>query len=122
MLAPYIESNGDTPLLALSVRSLDLYDDFVARVTSESAVTVAYRRTGTLDVATDETEMRELRAMADVLSRQHVHAEILDAPAVRLEAVIREYALGGGVVRAVDGVTLALERGAFVAVSLAHNS
>jgi putative ABC transport system ATP-binding protein len=39
------------------------------------------------------------------------------APAVRLEAVIREYALGGGVVRAVDGVTLALERGAFVAVT-----
>ena len=85
MLAPYIEARSDTPLLGLSVRSLDLYDDFVARVTSESAMTVAYRRTGTLDVATDDTEMRDLRAMADVLSRQHVYAQILDAAAVRLE-------------------------------------
>src|SRR4029077_20880045 len=96
MLAPYLEARSDTPLLGLSVRSLDLYDDFVARVTSESAVTVAYRRTGTLDVATDETEMRELRAMADVLSRQHVHAEILDAPAVRLEEPWLRPRGGGG--------------------------
>jgi putative ABC transport system ATP-binding protein len=36
---------------------------------------------------------------------------------VRLEAVTREYAQGGGVVRAVDGVTLTLERGDFVAVT-----
>jgi len=38
-------------------------------------------------------------------------------PAVRLDAVVKEYAVGAGVVRAVDGVTLALERGAFVAVT-----
>ena len=38
-------------------------------------------------------------------------------PAVRLDAVVKEYAVGAGVVRAVDGVTLALARGAFVAVT-----
>src|SRR6266550_8146715 len=31
VLAPYIEATDDTPLLALAVRSLQLFDDFVAR-------------------------------------------------------------------------------------------
>ena len=65
MLAPYIETRDDSPLFALTVRSLGLYDDFVARVASDSAMTVTYRRTGTLEVATDESAMRELRATAD---------------------------------------------------------
>jgi putative ABC transport system ATP-binding protein len=38
-------------------------------------------------------------------------------PALRLEDVVRHYPLGDGVVRAVDGVTLELPRGAFVAVT-----
>ncbi len=85
MLAPYIETRDDSPLFDLTVRSLGLYDDFVARVTSESALPVTYRRTGTLEVATEESAMRELRATAEVLSRHGVRAAILDGPAVRLE-------------------------------------
>ena len=54
ILAPYIETQADNPLFDLAVRSLGLYDDFAARVTSESGLAVAYRRTGTLDVATGE--------------------------------------------------------------------
>jgi putative ABC transport system ATP-binding protein len=38
-------------------------------------------------------------------------------PALRLADVVKEYALGGATVRALDGVTLALEPGAFVAVT-----
>ncbi len=78
MLAPYIETRDDSPLFGLTVRSLGLYDDFVARVTAESGMTVTYRRTGTLEVATDESGMRELRATADVLRRHGVDAAILD--------------------------------------------
>src|ERR1700709_1083058 len=51
MLAPYIETREDSPLFGLTVRSLGLYDDFVARVSSESGLAVTYRRTGTLEVA-----------------------------------------------------------------------
>src|SRR5438270_6646553 len=54
ILAPYIEAGEGHPLLDLAVRSLDLYDDFVARVSAESGANVFYRRTGTIDVAVDE--------------------------------------------------------------------
>src|SRR5260221_12986733 len=60
VLAPYIEAREGSPLLDLTVRSLNLFDDFVGRVSSESGVAVPYRRTGTLDVATSDAEMRAL--------------------------------------------------------------
>src|SRR4051812_41055865 len=65
VLAPYIEAREDSPLLHLTVRSLGLFDEFLARVSSESGVAVAYRRTGTLDVATTDAEMRALETTAD---------------------------------------------------------
>src|SRR5438876_9935205 len=48
VLAPYIEAADDTPLLGLAVRSLQLFDDFVARASADSGVGVPYRRTGPL--------------------------------------------------------------------------
>src|SRR6476660_7374279 len=54
VLAPHIEARADGPLLSLSVRSLDLYDKFIEDVTADSGIAIAYRRTGTLDIATDE--------------------------------------------------------------------
>src|SRR3982751_2397593 len=62
VLAPYIEAREGTPLLALTTRSLDLYDEFVARITSESGVPVMYRRTGTIDIAASEAELLVLHA------------------------------------------------------------
>src|ERR1700752_4520461 len=50
ILAPVIEAREDSPLLELAVRSLRLYDEFVATVEGESGIPVGYRRTGTLDV------------------------------------------------------------------------
>src|SRR4026209_769885 len=64
ILAPYIEASEGHPLFDLAARSLELYDDFVARVTSDSGLVVTYRRTGTLHVATDEAAMGEFRAGA----------------------------------------------------------
>ena len=93
VLAPYIEAR-EGPLLDLTVRSLDLFDDFVARVSAESGVAVLYRRTGTLNSATSDVEMRTLETNADVLARRGVSALLLDAAAVRSE----EPQLGHGAV------------------------
>jgi glycine/D-amino acid oxidase-like deaminating enzyme len=47
MLAPYVEAHEKGPLLDLAVRSLDLYDDWIAAVCRESGIDVEYRRIGT---------------------------------------------------------------------------
>src|SRR5437764_247139 len=61
VLAPYIEAREGSPLLDLTVRSLGLYDRFVERVAADSGVSFVYRRTGTVDVAANETELRALQ-------------------------------------------------------------
>jgi glycine oxidase len=85
VLAPYIEAREDGPLLALTTRSLDLFDQFVARVTSGSGMPVVYRRTGTLDVAMDEETMGRFRGASGALAARGVAAELLDAGAARTE-------------------------------------
>ena len=73
------------PLLDLTARSLDLFEKFVARVTSASGIPVMYRRTGTLDVAMDEETMGRFRAASGALAARGVAAELLDARAARTE-------------------------------------
>src|SRR5476651_585483 len=85
ILAPYIEAREGSPLLDLTVRSLDLFDSFMERVSAESGAAVSYRRTGTLDIATTDAELRALRATANLLARRDVPALLLDAQAVRAE-------------------------------------
>lgn len=85
LLAPFIEAHADGPLLDLAVRSLELYDDFIARVVADSGLPVPYRRTGTLNVAGDEPAMRRLRATADLLTRRGVPADLVDGPATRTQ-------------------------------------
>ena len=53
MLAPYVEAHERGPLLDLGVRSLALYDDWIAAVRAESAAAVEYRRIGTLETTSD---------------------------------------------------------------------
>ena len=55
MLAPYVEAHERGPLLDLAVRSLALYDDWIAAVRAESGVDVEYRRIGTLETATNRS-------------------------------------------------------------------
>src|SRR5437763_352040 len=69
VLAPYIEAREGSPLLELTVRSLALFDDFVARAASDSGVAVMYRRNGTIDVGMNQAEMASLQKTADGLAR-----------------------------------------------------
>jgi glycine oxidase len=81
MLVPYHEGFG-RPILPLAVRSLEMYDAFVERVTSDAGVGVGYRRTGSLHVATDEP-LDELRRLVSDGRRLGLECEFLDARAVR---------------------------------------
>ncbi len=60
ILAPFTEANPDSPLLDLGRRSLDLWDDFVARSRQASGREVEYVRSGTLEVSLDEAERDHL--------------------------------------------------------------
>lgn len=64
MLAPYIEGHEGGLLRALGVRSLDLYDSWIAAVRRESGLDVEYRRIGTLEVALDPDHAADLRRSA----------------------------------------------------------
>jgi glycine oxidase len=96
MLAPYVEVTASSAFLDLAVRSLGLFDDFIARVQEDSGVAVPYRRTGTLQVAVNDEEMRELRNAAARLDAQGVAARLLDGPAIREEEPnLSEDVIGG---------------------------
>jgi len=98
VLAPYIEAGAHGPLQDLAVRSLDLYDDFIARVSAESGSAISYHRNGTIDVATNEVEMGSLAASADALAKRGVSARLLDTAAVRAEEPLAGDVVVGGLV------------------------
>ena len=85
MLAPHIEAGPGGTLLELTVRSLHLFDDFIARVTDESGIPVAYHRSGTLQIAFTADELWELRNTAARLEAQGVNVGLLDAQTTRVE-------------------------------------
>jgi glycine oxidase len=75
VLAPYIEAPAQGALRDLSVESLGLYDEFVARVTRDARTEVEYRHTGTIDVALDADEAEHLKATAGALETLGVRTE-----------------------------------------------
>ena len=86
MLAPFTEAKDrDATFLDLAVRSLDLYDAFVARVGETSKMRVAYRRTGTIDVASTPERLASLQDIARRLSARGVPLSMLDAAGTREE-------------------------------------
>jgi len=86
VLAPYIEADeAATPFLELTVRSLGLYEEFVARVVADTGMAVGYQRTGTLEVAATEEQMAALRARAAWLEAFDVPLGLLDSHAARAE-------------------------------------
>jgi glycine oxidase len=96
ILGPYIEAREGSPLLALTVRSLELFDDFVARATADSGKSVGYRRTGTLEVAVDAAGLGRLEQTAEMLAARRVEGELLDRAAVRMqEPHLAEDVIGG---------------------------
>src|SRR5262245_45337050 len=98
ILAPYIEGREESPLLALAVRSLRLYESFVTIASAESGVTIPYKRIGTLDVAHDEHELRTLEYNASVLARREITAHLLDAAAARVEEPHLSESIAGALV------------------------
>jgi glycine oxidase len=108
MLAPWVEAHDRTPLLELCVRSLDLYDRWIAAVRAESGVDVEYRRVGTLEVALDRAHADALRSAA---------GDACGTPRVWIESdrAVRDYpALG-----AIAGALLTPAHGYVAAASLA---
>jgi glycine oxidase len=75
VLAPYIEAPAQGALRDLSVESLGLYDEFVARVATDARTEIEYRHTGTIDVALDGDEAERLKATAGVLQTLGVRTE-----------------------------------------------
>ena len=64
MLAPYTEAHERGPLFDLTLRSLALYDDFVASVAADSSALIDYRRCGSVEVAEDDASAEALIARA----------------------------------------------------------
>ena len=85
ILAPYVEAEAGTAFLDLTVRGLNLYDEFIARVTTDGGMAIPYRRSGTIQVATDPERMSALRNLAARLEAQGVQLGVLDAQTVRAE-------------------------------------
>jgi glycine oxidase len=99
MLVPYVEAHESGPMLELGIRSLAMYDDFVAAV-SNSDHRIEYRRAGSLQIAFTEEGAGPLRAAASRLAREGVDAEWMDAVGLRLlEAGVSADASGGLFVR-----------------------
>ena len=100
ILAPHIEGH-DPAMLALGVRSLDLYDQFVRRVMDDSGQEVEYERNGTLEIALTLDEAMALRRRARTLAGTGLDHSLLDASAVRgFEPQVTAAAVAGLHVRA----------------------
>jgi len=90
MLAPYIEGHS-AALLRLGVCSLEHYDSFVGRVAADAQRSVEYRRSGTLQVARSDEEVRQLERDARRLAESGVSHTYLDGEgARRLEPALAE--------------------------------
>ena len=123
VLAPYLEAREDSPFLALTVRSLDLFDEFIPRVSAESGIPVPYKRTGTIDVAASADDMRAIEANAATLARRGVRAALLDANGVRAEEPhVSADAVGGLLIETHGFVAAGELTRALVAAARAHGA
>ncbi len=124
MLAPFTEAKDrNTAFLDLAVRSLDLYEEFVARVTQMSKMVVGYQRTGTIDVASTDERMAALRDVATRLQSRGVPLSLLDAAAARAEEPHLGNAVAGALLIGAHGYVRAGElTRALVAAARCHGA
>jgi glycine oxidase len=83
LLAPYTEADRDSPLLAMGVRSLAMFDDFVRRAHETSGRAIEYARKGTLEVALEAGDVAHLKATHEWLGESGIKSTWLDPRAVR---------------------------------------
>ncbi len=74
ILAPDIEGHGSTLLRMLGRRSIDLYDDFIARLRADSGHDIVYQRNGTFDLAFSDDDVDRLGELAKALERDGIEA------------------------------------------------
>jgi len=95
VLAPYTEAHGNTPLLDLCARSLDMFDTFIAGVRERSGRAIEYARTGTLEVALSAAEAEHLLNAKAWLDTTGVQSEWLTPDAIRArESAVSPAAVG----------------------------
>jgi glycine oxidase len=94
MLAPFSEEMPDAALLGLCRASLDAYPAFVDELRARTGVDAHLLRYGSLHVALDGTEMRELDDLAPVYRRNGGDVTVLD----RAQTLAREAAVARTVV------------------------
>ena len=82
VLAPYITAHAGSQLVELGGRSLDLYDEFVARVVEDSGAAVQYVRCGTLEIACDNAAAQRLQKTARTYRDLGVTSDYLDEKTV----------------------------------------
>src|SRR5204862_8041518 len=96
-------------------------DDSIERGAPESGTAVAHRRTGTLNLATGEADMRELRTTADALARRGVGAELLDGAGARNEEPHLAEEVTGGLLITAHGFVAANDLTRAVAAAARRN-
>jgi glycine oxidase len=96
ILAPLVEGHSPS-LLRLGTCSVALWDDFIHRVQRDSGEVIEYDRSGTLQVALDESQAADLSGLARSLEAAGVPHSVLD----RADARTLEPGLG-------DRTTMAL--------------
>lgn len=79
VLAPYIEAPGEGTLQSLTVRSLAMYDEFIAAVAREAGAAIEYRRCGTLEVASGASSVDRLAALGESIRSAGVEAQWIDS-------------------------------------------
>jgi glycine oxidase len=92
ILAPYIEGHDRGPLFELTLRSLALYDDFIARVAAGAAVDIEYRRCGSLEIAADDAAAADFRHAASTAGDALQWLTAMDAR--RLEPALPDWTRG----------------------------
>jgi glycine oxidase len=99
LLTPYIEGRGHPALLDLCVRSLDLYDEFIARIRHQTGLAIEYRREGTVEIALTEDEAARLLDMREWLDAQRIACDWLEgARVLEFEPAVTAGVLGGLVI------------------------
>jgi glycine oxidase len=78
VLCPHIEGHA-AALRQLGVRSLEMYDDFVARTRADGQWAIEYQRNGTLEVALTDEEAEQLKATAQGHARDGVEHQYLES-------------------------------------------
>lgn len=103
MLVPYVESHNRGPMLELSVRSLALYDEFVARVRSDlhaESEPFEYSRNGSLQVAFREEDASLLQTSGMWMGANGVACDWIPGGDLhRVEPALAAGALGGLIVQ-----------------------